>query len=791
MEANPRWRVWVAVARAWWRAKQRRMAWSLVLLGIVAGATAGVSMAALDGARRTGSVIERSSVATKEPDVLIAPDRPDFDWSKIVQMPEIEAIGLFGGPVCALDVGKGALCGSVLSRATGRDISNGPGEGRFPDPDRADEVAVNRSAATHYHLALGDTFTMVSPTPAQVREAFRTFRFPTPAEFKGPKITAHVVAIAEPTLTDRLLGDVDSIDTAEFYTTEAYGKLQPGAFPGGFVVNAMARLKPGTDVAEFRTHVGKTAGDPTIPVRDFAQDKVRFDQTLLIERTALTLLAVVLALVGAVLIGQALTRLVKASASDIDTLMILGASRGTAVGVVIAPFVLTIAAAIVTAITVAAAASIRFPIGTARVLEPDIGVHLDALVLGSGLVVLVLALVACIGLVARSAVHRRHEQLSRARKAPSLGLPLPMELGVRLAVAPGRSGGRSGTGPAVVGAVLGLLGIVGAMTFRAGIDDVVAHDARAGTTWNRIVNLPFDVKLPPLKGVDGVRAAAEVTRGEVEVEHQTMSAWSYEAKVAEVRRVLTEGRLPSRPDEVTVGWSTARSLHVKVGAHVTASNKARFTVVGIGLLPEQPGHSPYDRGLWVTPKGLQRFGEVQVGDHELLVDLDSDRGAAALSAALRKAAGFPLEVEPANTPAAARDMGSVRRLPPALAAFLAFLAAGVSIHALANTVQRRRRDLAVFRALGLTPRQTRVVIASQATTIGFVGVVVGVPLGVFVGRAGWRWVARSVPFLYHAPFAVLAVIVVVPAAFVVVNLLAAFPARVAGRVRTAEVLRAE
>ena len=78
-----------------------------------------------------------------------------------------------------------------------------------------------------------------------------------------------------------------------------------------------------------------------------------------------------------------------------------------------------------------------------------------------------------------------------------------------------------------------------------------------------------------------------------------------------------------------------------------------------------------------------------------------------------------------------------------------------------------------------------------ATTIGLLGVVAGVPLGLVVGRAGWQWVANSVPFVYRAPFAVVAAIAVVPAALVVVNLVGAFPARTAARVRTAEVLRAE
>jgi ABC-type lipoprotein release transport system permease subunit len=768
--------------------------WSLVLIGVLAGATTGVALAALDGARRTGTVIERASNATKEPDVLIAPDRPDFDWAPIVKLPDIEAIALFGGPVCALDIANGVLCGEVISRSGGHTIETGNIEaGRLPNADRADEVAVNHSAAIHYHLAVGDTFTMVSPAPAQIREAFRTFRFPTTDEFTGPKVKVHVVGIAAPALSDRLLGDPESVDSAEFYATEAYAKLQPGVFPGAWVVNAMARLKPGTNVAAFRRHVGKATGDPTIPVRDLAQDKARYDRTLLVERTALALLALVLLLVGAALVGQALTRMVKTAAVDVDTLVVLGASRGTAVGVVATPFVITVAAAIASAVVVTAVASIRFPIGTARVLEPDIGVHLDPQILGLGLVVLVVAIVACVGFAARAAVHRPEPRLGRAgggTRAP-LPLPLPMDLGVRLAVAPGRSGGRARSGSAIVGAVVGVLGIVGAMTFRAGIDDVTSHAARAGTTWNRVVNVPLDVEIPSLTGVDGVRDAAEVTRGEVEVGGQTMSAWSYDSKAGEVKRVLTSGRLPSGPDEATLGWSTARSLGVEVGDRVRASNGAKFRVVGIGLLPEQPGHSPYDRGLWVTPKGLQRFGEIDTGDRELLVDLDTHRGAAALIATLQKAIGGPVKVEPAVLPAGARDMSSVRRLPVALALFLAILAAGVSIHALANTVQRRRRDLAVLRALGFTPGQVRGIVVSQATTIGIIGVVVGVPLGLVVGRTGWRWVARSVPFLYRAPFAAVAVIAVIPAALAIVNVLAAVPARTAGRVRTAEVLRAQ
>jgi ABC-type antimicrobial peptide transport system permease subunit len=111
--------------------------------------------------------------------------------------------------------------------------------------------------------------------------------------------------------------------------------------------------------------------------------------------------------------------------------------------------------------------------------------------------------------------------------------------------------------------------------------------------------------------------------------------------------------------------------------------------------------------------------------------------------------------------------------------------------AVTTTIRHRRHDFAVLRALGATRRQIRSVVASQATTIGLVGIVIGVPLGLVLGRAGWRWVADSVPFIDDSPVAVLATILVVPAVLVAVNLLAGVPARGAARAHPAEVLRTE
>jgi predicted lysophospholipase L1 biosynthesis ABC-type transport system permease subunit len=215
-------------------------------------------------------------------------------------------------------------------------------------------------------------------------------------------------------------------------------------------------------------------------------------------------------------------------------------------------------------------------------------------------------------------------------------------------------------------------------------------------------------------------------------------------------------------------------------------------VVGIGLLPELPGHSAYDQGLWVTTDGWGRIGTDAVANRLLLLQLDdTGAGEGAVAAVLTASFGFPLAVETPAPPAAAQNLETVRPLPLALGVFLAALALGVSTHAVTTTIRRRRHDLAVLRALGATRRQIRVVIASQATTIGLVGILLGVPLGLVAGREGWGWVARSVPFVDASPTAVLATILVVPAVLAAVNVVAALPARRAGRVGPAEVLRTE
>jgi ABC-type lipoprotein release transport system permease subunit len=83
------------------------------------------------------------------------------------------------------------------------------------------------------------------------------------------------------------------------------------------------------------------------------------------------------------------------------------------------------------------------------------------------------------------------------------------------------------------------------------------------------------------------------------------------------------------------------------------------------------------------------------------------------------------------------------------------------------------------------------VVGAQSTAVSVVGLVLGIPIGVILGRLAWRLISERVPLQDVPPVAGIALVVIVPLALVGANLLAAWPARRVARLRVAEVLRAE
>jgi putative ABC transport system permease protein len=122
---------------------------------------------------------------------------------------------------------------------------------------------------------------------------------------------------------------------------------------------------------------------------------------------------------------------------------------------------------------------------------------------------------------------------------------------------------------------------------------------------------------------------------------------------------------------------------------------------------------------------------------------------------------------------------------------LALLAIGTLAHLLVTGVRRRRRDLAVLKTLGFAGPPVLGAIAWQATAFAAVALLIGLPAGILAGRWAWVFFADAAGVPAGAAIPLTAIMLAVPVTLALANLIAAWPAWTAARLRPAAVLRAE
>jgi ABC-type antimicrobial peptide transport system permease subunit len=154
------------------------------------------------------------------------------------------------------------------------------------------------------------------------------------------------------------------------------------------------------------------------------------------------------------------------------------------------------------------------------------------------------------------------------------------------------------------------------------------------------------------------------------------------------------------------------------------------------------------------------------------------------------ATGDTVEVLGVQHPAEIVNYQSTGATPVILAAGLAVGAIVALALTLIASVRRQRRDLALLKTLGFTTRQLATTISSQASAIAAIATVVGVPVGIAVGRQLWIVFARNINAVPQ-PTVPASLILVAAGAIILANLVAAVPARMAARTPAALVLRTE
>ena len=786
----------MSAAWIWARAELRARWRAWLLLGLLAGATVGVAAAGWAGARRTANAIPNYVAAAHVPTAALLVNDPVFGPEQrraVARLPGVTKAYPFMVGV-ATEVFQprklGAVSASLFPVAPASiSVLTGPlVAGRLPDPARADEIVVDENARDRFHLDLGATMVIGQSNLGQVPPQFEPAAGAEPFRQK-----LRVVGIAK-----SVSSDPGWIPSSGFYAK--YGAHMPQ------IVNQFVDLRGGAKaIPAFTARVGRILGHP-VNVEDTADlygiRKARNVTDL--ERDGLLLFALAALVGGGVLVGQALVRTVSASAADLPTWRAIGADRRLAMRALVLPSIVTVAVGALTTVVVAVALSSRFPLGSARDYDLDLGTHADWFVLGIGVVAVVVGLLTIAAGAAWWSINRRAPRDARPSALDHVLAPMSrapaLMIGARLAGEPGRGRRAVPVRSALVGAVAGIIGVVGCFTFRAGIEDAVTQPRRSGVVWN--FGLGAGGGLLPAKTIDAVARDRDISgtiratwHRAVPVDGHPVPMFGTSTVRGDLRFVVLRGRRPQGTDEIAFAPTTMREQHLSLGdrVRVGGADSATVRVVGEVLLPAT-SHTDYDQSGWMTARGLREaIGRSTGADSEdyLLVRWRPGVDVAAATRRLVHLGGNDLSPLPATLPVAVADLRRMEDLPLALAGFFALLGCATVAHALVTTVRRRRHDLAVLRSIGFTRRQTRRAIAWQATLIAAVGIVVGVPLGIAAGRLTWRWLADGYPIVYVPPFALLAVLLVASVAIVLANALAAGPAHVAGRIRPAEALRVE
>jgi hypothetical protein len=784
---------------AWmWARSDLRARWrSWLVLGLLAGATVGLAAAGVAGARRTATTIPRGLAASPRLDAAVLPNDPAFDAEKrdaVAALPEVAGAYPFVVPFFLEFEEPAGVQGQLLptTPAAARALAGVLMSGRFADPDRPDEIVIDENIRDRHGVDVGSTMVIAQRVPPGALEQLPVGEVPEgDLEFSA---RLRVVGVQQ-----SFGGDESASISSGFY--ERYGDRVIGP------INMFVSLRGGEarSFEPFRSGVQEVMGKTVAVSRgsDFLGLR-QVENIADVETSGLLLFALAVLVGGGVLVGQALVRAVTASAADVPVWRSLGADRRLmTAGMVIPAFLVAAVGAVIT-VLVAFGLSSRFPMGSTRAYEIDLGAHADWPVLLSAALVLV---VATLGLAAATAWWRTVRLLDDASRpsavgewAARAGLPPALVVGARLAVEPGRGRRAVPVRSALVGAIAGVVGVVGCLTFRAGIDDTLAAPQRAGIVWDSAL-VTIGGPVPPemvdeIADIPGARAVLDGSWARaIDVDGIPTPMFGIQAVTGRMPLVVLSGRAPVGRDEVAFAPTTMRELDLAVGDEVRLGAARTARVVGTALLPET-SHTSYDQSGWMTRAALDELlVDEPLGGPDDLWGFELvrwDEGAATRGhAELRRIGGNTGFVEATPLPNAVEELDRLRALPLALAVFFGLLALATVGHALVTTVRRRRHDLAIMRSFGLTGRQSRIAIAWQATLLAVAGVVVGVPLGIVVGRWVWHWLASDFPIVYVPPIELVAVVVVVPVAILVVNALAAVPGRSAARIRPAEALRVE
>jgi hypothetical protein len=805
---------------------------SIVLL---IGSIGGVAMASIAGARRTESSFHQFLESTNPSDLalitgLYQPDPTGYDpglIKKIEHLPHVtaveseagyesEKVNTKGNPVPgAMSAGSGGV--SLYSSIDGFGFNMDRLvvlSGRLPNPNNAHDVVLTAEAARVLKLHLGSEFPLGVVGDKQ-----------STTNCQRCKATFHTVVTVVGIVTSSNGLVVDDTDrSVEMFATPAFTKplLKCCSDP----TISFLQISGGTrNLAVVEKEISKILPkgipqqfSPTSSISEATAQRV-----IRPDAIALGIFGLIVSLVTLIIAMQLLGRQLRLGADEREVVRALGGSPAmTSLDGLIGAVSAVVAGSVLAGV-VAFLLSPLAPIGPVRPVYPTPGLALDGEVLGFGVLVLVVLLTGiAVAISVYRAPHRVARRSARSTARPSksvraamvAGLPTAAVCGIRFALVPGGGRQASPVRSAVVGSVVAVSVVVATLTFGSSLDTLVSRPKLYGWNWSVIMAAAGGVGVMPLAATKkelnadiDVDAWSGVDFAQMEIDGKAVAVLG-ESPGASVTPPLLSGHDLDGPGQVVLGAETLSQLHKRVGETVEVSGSTgkstSLRIVGTATFPAVGGNQHTELGTGalldfrLIPKSQRNiFNLPGGGPNGELIRLKTPVKAGALGRlhkllpVLEHAAQDEVGVIGVQRPAEVADAGTLRATP----AYLALALAGAAVVALGLTliasVRRRRRDLALLKALGFTQRQLAAAVAWQATVAAVIGLIIGVPVGAFIGRALWILFARSIYVVPEPTVPVLAVGFVVVGALIFANLVALVPGRSAARTSAALVLRAE
>jgi hypothetical protein len=790
--------VFGAELRARWR--------SWLILVVLIALVAGLVLAAAAAGRRTATAFPRF-VASHGYDVYIYNQEPVPGLSRLPGVSSVTAIGnpASGQPSCACTthvINPSNFYINELSPDALRRVVKLVA-GRMPAESSPYDVLASFTLGQDYGVHIGS----VIHAPLYASSQLQALSSGTNVGPAGPTVALHVVGIAAAEM------EFPSGSTPEYdvFTTPAFASAINKRVPHASVY--LVRLRHGT--SSLPRFAAATGPLHLVYVSNQATAAEAVTASIHPQAVGWWVLAVLAALVGLAVIGQALGRQSVVEAEAYPSLVALGLPRRQLVVLGMARNLLVALVGTAGAVIVAFALSPLTPVGEARLAEPSTGLAFDPLVLLLGaLVAVVVVLLLGIWPALRAARVRvgGDEEVDARRsyvlaKVAATGAPPSVVIGVRHALERGRGAASVPVGTALFGSVLAVMALCATVVFADSLTHLTATPALYGSDYQLSISSSNGPPGTPTSWVATLQRDHSITAimleasNEVSIKGHDVLAVAGKAVRGPILLSKVDGRLPTGDHDMTLGVTT---LH-QVGAHVGSvlgvtvqlpaggSRTVPFRVVGTASFPSDAGGGGLGVGSAFTMAGYLNAvcppGREQNGCRRSFAASQDFVVLARAIAGPKGQADIARYVahDGANrptTPTSLVNFGEAVNFPLILGCVLAMFGVATLLHLLVVSVVRRRREMGMLKALGFVDLQVGATVLWQATTVALVGIVIGVPLGIVVGRVIWNAFATNLGAVPVAAVPGLTITVLALGVLVVANALAVIPAVTSARKRS-------